>query len=54
MYILHNTATTCLAFCTLEIPKRGICVNSEDQDEMQHNAAFQSGSILFVKVKKDL
>ena len=26
--------------------------NSEDPDEMQHNAAFSSGSTLFVKVKK--
>ena len=26
--------------------------NSEDLDEMQHNAAFHQGSTLFVKVKK--
>ena len=29
-----------------------IFANSEDPDEMQHNAAFHRGSALFVKVKK--
>ena len=31
-----------------------ILANSEDTDEMQHNAAFHHGSTLFVKVKKML
>ena len=30
----------------------GTFTNSEDPDEMQHNAAFHQGQTLFVKVKR--
>ena len=32
-----------LILCILETPKQSVLVNIEDQDEMQHNAAFHHG-----------
>ena len=48
--LLYSFSPLCLA--GVGVAKRVLFADSEDPDEMQHNAAISSRSTLYVKVKR--
>ena len=50
--VILSTQNTLLSLCILELQKKGTLANSEDPDEMQHDAAFHPGLHCLLRLKQ--